>query len=710
MPESRYLKKTAFFVCTSIILLSIFFTLSELHIPVVSYVESKSRDLRFLIRGIRKPGGEVVIVAIDDRSIDAVGRWPWPRFALAELISLLHKGGAESIAVDLLLLEPEENPELARIRELVSLYPQLGLLGQGKNSQVFFSNLVEAARLSDNDGLLAESIQEAGNVVLSMAFHESKKSLPIPVLAKVAAGIGFVNAFPDSDGIMRKGAAAITSMGTLFFSLPVRAAQQHLNQGKNKISFDSQDVLKIEGKHVPVNRNKEYLINYYGPNGTIKYYSFADVLVGNIALETFKGKSVFIGGAATGLGDHWPNPFTSQFWGVETQATIADNILSEQWLCRPLWLKYVEALLMGMLGIALCICFFRVYILWCLPIVLFSIILTACLGQYMFNTYRYVILYSIPMLEIFFLGLSISFFRYLTEGREKRILKAAFSQYLNPSVIHRIIKHPESLSLGGEKKELSVLFSDIRGFTNISERLSPENLVGFMNIYLTMMTDILQENEGTLDKYIGDAVMVIYGAPDEQKDHALRVCHTALKMIDALDRHQEKWKQMGLPPILAGIGINTGDMIVGNIGSKKRFNYTVMGDHVNLASRLEGMSKLYGVPIIVSEYTKIQTEKEFVFRELDFVRVKGKKQPVTIFELFGFQDESSKPPDFISAFQSGIGAYRKGKWHEAVSWFEQTLCMKSDDYPSKLFIKRCEDMKNMSFDANWDGVYIAKEK
>jgi len=352
-----------------------------------------------------------------------------------------------------------------------------------------------------------------------------------------------------------------------------------------------------------------------------------------ISPDQFKDKIVFVGSAATGLGDHWANPFTPSFSGVETHATIADNLLTGRFLQSPAWTKYADAFILALTGIVLTMLLSKIRMQYFAPISFGFILLFILTNQIIFNYYRVILLWIYPILNMVFIALGIFVHRYLTEGHEKRLLKQAFQHYLNPSVVDRIIENPASLKLGGEKKELTVLFSDIRGFTAISESLAPESLMRFMNQYLTAMTDIVMSNEGTLDKYIGDSVMAFYGAPQEQHDHAIRACHCALRMIKFLGKKQKVWQEQGLPLIRVGIGINTGQMVVGNIGSDKRFDYTVMGDNVNIASRLESLTKDYGVTVIVSEYTQKKAKDEFDFRELGEVQIRGREKPIRIYAL-----------------------------------------------------------------------------
>jgi adenylate cyclase len=276
--------------------------------------------------------------------------------------------------------------------------------------------------------------------------------------------------------------------------------------------------------------------------------------------------------------------------------------------------------------------------------------------------------------------------------------------------MEEILKDPSRLKLGGEKKNLTVMFSDIRGFTTISEKLSPQQLVQLLNEYLTAMTDIVFKYDGLLDKYIGDAIMAVWGDAVEQPDHALRGCRTALDMMRALSALQEKWQREGWPHVDIGIGLNSGDMVVGNMGSDMRFDYTVMGDNVNLSSRLEGINKEYGTHIVISEFTYERVKEILFCRELDSVRVKGKKLPVKIYELIGDRKEAAAHQEAIQRFEAGLAQYKEGRWDEAMALFRETLTLRPGDPPSQLYMNRCESLKANPPEGEWDGVFTMTKK
>ncbi len=315
-----------------------------------------------------------------------------------------------------------------------------------------------------------------------------------------------------------------------------------------------------------------------------------------------------------------------------------------------------------------------------------------------------------PLLTMVIVYTAVTVYRYIVEEREKRKIRGAFSFYVTPSVVNEMLKNPDKLKLGGDKKELSVLFSDIRGFTTLAEEMEPEALVHLLNEYLTEMTDVVFEFDGLLDKYIGDAVMAVWGAPLEQTDHPVRACRTALKMLDRLSKMQQQWEAEGTPRLDIGIGINTGSMVVGNMGSERRFDYTVMGDSVNLASRLEGINKEYGTQVVISEFTYDWVKDDFFCRELDAVRVKGRAKPVKIYELLALRSEPDPRVEIIEPFSRGLHHYRAQEWKTAEAEFNEVLARLPKDFAAQLYLQRITSLREDPPEPGWDGVFTMTRK
>ncbi len=316
-----------------------------------------------------------------------------------------------------------------------------------------------------------------------------------------------------------------------------------------------------------------------------------------------------------------------------------------------------------------------------------------------------------PVFNLVLVYLGITGYRYMTEEKEKKKIRGTFQLYLTGSVIEEMLKHPEKLKLGGEKKDLTVLFSDIRRFTSISEGMTPEALVKLLNEYLSHMTDVVFKYDGLLDKYIGDAIMAIWGAPLDQPDHVQRACHAGLGMMEELRKLCRKWGTEGLPLLNIGVGINTGPMVVGNMGSHRRFNYTVIGDSVNTGSRLEGLNKIYGTNIIISEMVYERVQNDFLVRELDLVRVKGKDRPVKIYELLGGTRKVSPEHSFLAKeFESALEEYRNRNWSRAQVACKDILARVPQDGPAKLYLERCSMLSGNPPPEDWDGVYTFTTK
>ncbi|MBN2254319.1 MAG: CHASE2 domain-containing protein, partial [Deltaproteobacteria bacterium] len=403
-------------------------------------------------------------------------------------------------------------------------------------------------------------------------------------------------------------------------------------------------------------------------------------------------------------------PFSAVYPGVEIHATVIDNILHQNFIKRPGWTGLIDILAIIILGLAAVPVLARAKALHGIGVSLGLIFIYMVINRSVFTGFNLWLNLVYPLLSIVLVYSAITIYRYMTEERERKKIRGTFQYYLSGPVIEEMLKDPSKLKLGGEKKDLTVLFSDIRGFTTISENLTPEDLVHLLNEYLTVMTDKVFEHGGLLDKYMGDAIMAVFGAPIDDPKHPVLCCKTALAMMEELRELQKKWTDEGRPVLDIGIGINTGDMVVGNMGSQMRFDYTVMGDNVNLGSRLEGINKEYGTNIVVSEFTHERIKDIFFCRELDAVRVKGKILPVRIFELVGGLEKAEEWKEFIALYDEGLRNYREGNWDDAIRNFEAALKLRTDDYPSKMYVERCKTLKEHPPEGEWDGVYTMTKK
>jgi adenylate cyclase len=732
-----------------IIILGIVF-LYFLDFSFLRFMELKMYDLRMASRGDRKPGGEVVIAAIDEKSLSELGRWPWSRAIIANLVNTLKQNGAKAVGFDVVFSEPDNQAWQKSLADFSREAARIGLAE--KRLSMLLQN---ESRKADMDSTLAEAIKKSDNITLGYFFHTVKENAPhlteedirqaaekisvskypavqyrskpdtsrliaayavvpnISTISDAAQGSGYFNAFPDSDGVLRWAPLAIRFRDDLYASLSVSLLMQYLDWPMLTITVGETGVegIKIGDLGIPVEESGRMLINYLGPGKTFPHYSISDILKGRIGQELLKDKIVLVGATATGIYDLRVTPYSAVFPGVEVHANIIDNLLHGDFIRRPGWAGLLDIGTIVLLGLIASFLLVRTRAIHGLLLALAIIGSYISLNCYLFSRYNLWLNLLYPVISISMVYLGITICKYVTEEREKKKIRNAFQFYLTSSVITEMLKDPSKLKLGGDKKDLSVLFSDIRGFTTISEKMNPEELVHLLNEYLTAMTNIVFQYDGLLDKYMGDAIMAVFGAPLNQPDHAERACRTALDMIRELRELQLKWKAEGRPHLDIGIGINSGDMVVGNMGSEMRFDYTVMGDSVNLGSRLEGINKEYGTNIVISEYTYIRIKDRFICRELDSVKVKGKYQPVKIYELLaeGNSSDAAGPYGYIKFFNEGLTKYKLGYWNEAVESFQKVLAMHPSDHPSKLYIARCMELQDNPPEA-WDGIYVMTKK
>lgn len=630
-----------------------------------------------------------------------------------------------------------------------------------------------------NKTSLNEEIQSwKSNAHINSVKGYERAWISIPEVAATTRHTGYFNAELDPDGtvrrtmlLSRRGNFYIPSLALKTFLLD-RGLQARFSykpdqrrslvlklkgtkRSKRKIIqqleiIDAKDKVRMQ---IPVDEAGRMMINYSGPQQMFEYVSASsilnndrDVLVQRrkqdpetgikgtftekIEKKKFlKDKLLIVGATAIGVYDLRLSPFEENYPGVETHANVLSNLLTEESRAsgelipptQPGFLKvhpleehymWIVIFAGGLLIGAALTWLGSVYGLLLTTGLLLSIYF---LDRYVLFANGYVFNVSIPTITVFLNFVGITSYKYFTEERKKQELKGTFAKYVSPAIVDEILKDPGNIELGGKKVELTVMFSDVRGFTTISEKLDPRALSSLLNSYLTPMTDLVFETKGTLDKYMGDAIMAFWGAPIPLEDHPQRAATCALKMLKQLKVLQQEYLAKGLPTIDIGIGLNTGDMSVGNMGSNTVRSYTVMGDSVNLGSRLEGINKEYGTRIIVSEFTQRRIAQEFITREVDWVRVKGKAQPVRIFELLGTKANGPLAPDsqllaLLPEFEKGFRLYHERKFDEAVVAFTAALNTKPDDECSQLYIERCNDYLAEPPGNDWDGVYTMKTK
>jgi len=602
----------------------------------LALMENKLLDMRFLLRGAVPANDDVVIVTIDEKSIQSIGRWSWDRNVFAELLYTLTDAEPSVITFDVIFSEPSAlDQELAQAIDYAGnvLLPvvfdfggDLGRHGAGEQLDDFALRQVSHP----------ERFREYRPITADSAL------LPRPELADMSMGLGHINMQPDRDGILRWELMLIAHDDRLLPSLTLLTAAMHKGVALDQIIVDAGKGISMADTFIQTDHFGRMLIPYYGPSGTFPHYSVADVLNGDIPPEKLANKVVLIGATAVGIYDLRVTPFSAAMPGVEKHASVIGGILENKLLTQaPLW---IETLLLVCSGLLLTLLLRRTGAIPSLMLtVTFGIgitilaILTFLKGQTWINL-------SAPLLNCASIYTAIMAYSFRVEERSSRYIKHLFSSYVTERVVHELIHHPEMARLGGARREVSVLFSDIKGFTSFSEKHSPQEVVTLLNEYLSAMTEIIFRWEGTLDKFVGDEIMVFWGAPMPQPDHAERAVRCALEMRKRLEEMQQEWRERGVEPLDAGIGVNSGKVLVGNIGAEgKKMDYTIIGDHVNLGARVEALTRNYTTPILVTEHTVAalrgnhteQTVPAYTLQEVDRVTVKGRNEAVKIFTVAG---------------------------------------------------------------------------
>jgi len=682
----------------------------------LAVMDLKASDAMFAARRPAVPPAEVVVVAVDERSVNELGRWPWSRTRTAELIRAL--APAKSVVLDMVFSEPSDaraDHDLASAIEEAGNVT-LGYFFRNDSTQEPPAASLRALNRSKIKYLMlsggADAVGGQGPVVPAPLFASLETNTP--AIGRSAAGFGAFNVFSRYDGIYRNANLLFAYGPSLYPSLSLEALRHYFETDVvvNLAPYGI-DSIELDDMVIPVDESGSLDLNFYGASGAFKTYSAADVIMGRVEPEKFAGRLVFVGVTEKAVYDIRPTPLDALFPGVEIHATAAANVLEGRYLVHDTRVVIFDLLMVLVLPLllALAVSFTRrtFYSLAVFAAMLVSLVV----GYFVLFTFYSVIAGVVyPALSLSLGYLMCEAYRNAVVEKKSRYLKRAFSTYVSPHLVTQIIRDPESLKLGGELRDVSVLFSDIRGFTSISERLAPGELVALLNEYLTPMTGIVLEEEGMLDKYIGDAVMAIFNAPVAVRDHPARACSAALAMMERLDGLNAGWRSRGLPALDIGIGVNTGEAVVGNMGADLKFDYTGIGDTVNLASRLEGLNKLYGTHIIVSGYTRERAGAGFFFRELDLVRVKGKERPVAIYELISGPSAPAAEGarEFAARFEDALALYRKMRFTEARDAFEAILTGRPDDAAAKLYIERCTEYASVSPSADWDGVFVAKTK
>jgi adenylate cyclase len=535
----------------------------------------------------------------------------------------------------------------------------------------------------------------------------------IPVIAQSAQHSGYFNIIPDPDGMCRWINLIVRCREKLYAPLSLQALRAYTRR-TSTVVMDGWVVAGIEiGRQfpIPTEESGKFLVNYRGGPKTFPHISITDILNHRVPPETFKDKIVLVGATAIGIYDIRATPFSSVYPGPEIHATVIDSILHHDFLYRPNWAVIFDMAAIILIGVSLGLLLPRLRAIHGSVVAIGSLITYIILCQYLFNHRGAWLNIVYPAVVLILTYISLTLYKYLTEERQKKFIRDAFSTYLAPSVVTQIIQSPEKLVLGGEDRVITAFFSDIQGFTSISEKLNPTEIVELLNEFLTEMTDVILSHEGTVDKFEGDAIIAFFGAPNMLKDHAARACKACIDMQKRLVELRAKWKAENRPELKMRIGLSTGSAVVGNMGSKNRMDYTMMGDTVNTAARLEGVNKMYGTYTMISDSTYMPAKDEIFVRELDTVHVVGKEEPVGVYELLGYPGEiDGDLRSLVEQYTQGLAAYRNQSWDEAIDHFSASLSINSLDGPSQTMLNRCRDFKVTPPGTDWDGAFTMTTK
>ena len=736
--------------------------------PALRVVSGWFTNFKFKARGVVPHKNNVVIVEIDSDALEAHGRWPWHRDLTAKLIQKTFDAGAKVVGLDIVFSEPDTrvSPEIAqllldhKLEQNISSFETDYALQQviQKNRDNLVIGWItddwcqpayrssEDCPVMDPDHVMKhpQNFEKFAyqSFVTPNGFDQTKTALlstpsfiaNIQMYNDAALHSGTFAAFPDDDGYIRRTNMLMTANGRAYPTLPLEMARIGLNEDLRVELGADQKVHEISfmksGRKIPVSPLGSMEINFRGPSQSFQYIRANEVMGDEDEIHIEKDRAiasasksallkdayVLIGLTAIGVYDMRAFPFDSNTAGVEGHASILDNLLSNDMLIHNSKKGGFAWMYIFMIAGALLFAFVteKLESIPALALFVGSLVGFGAFDmQVLFKNYINwnTSLFYIEIVAIFAFTMSV---KYVMEERNKKFIKGAFAKYVSPAIIESIMKDPSKLSVGGEKRDLTIMFSDIRSFTSFSEKMDAKALAGFLNDYLGTMTDLVFEHEGTLDKYIGDAVMAFWGAPLDQPNHAINACKAAVKMQQSLAKSRPRFKEQYGIDVNIGIGINSGDVNVGNMGSERIFEYTVIGDHVNLASRLEGLTKEYRSGILTTRFTFDEIKKSNVepprHRVLDFVKVKGKKKAVELIQVI----EKEYPDEGLKIFEEGRILYTEQKWDEATVKFTQAnellKLTDPDDGPSVMYIERCVEFKINPPAADWDGSWEMHSK
>ena len=706
--------------------------------PPVQELRLRTFDLFQLVDPRHKTVRPVTIVDIDDRSLAKFGQWPWSRTRIADMIINLTNNGAVAIGFDVVFSEADRlNPDLVA--------NQMRYLDDATRMKL--------RELPSNDQILSEAIKHSrvilGETGQPEVGSELDKTLPftgvatvgeenaekflfefpgllrnVPIIEQVAAGRGLFSIRTERDGLIRRVPMIMRAQGTIMPSLSLEILRVVTGTPTLLVRTDKTGIraIRLKGVEIPTDKNGQLWVHYARRDPSI-YVSAADVLDNTVPPSKITGKLVLIGTSAAGLNDIKTTPVSSTMPGVEIHAQVLESVLSGAVISQPNYALGVELLAALIIGILVIIFTPN---LGPVRLVLAGAMFAAVLigtSWFFYWQYRYLIDFTYPLLSTTAIYLTFIFSSFVREQRQRVQIRGIFAQYMSPVLVEQLAQSPEKVVLGGEERELTIMFSDVRGFTTISEsyKHDPQGLITLMNRFLTPLTDVIIEEKGYVDKYMGDAIMAFWNAPLDDAEHQVNACEAAIQMLEKIDLVNKEREQEAADgghvyiPLNVGIGLNTGIGVVGNMGSDLKKNYSVLGDSVNLASRLEGQTKEYGFPIIVGSRTALAAKDKFAILELDFIMVKGKSEPEVIYAIAGREDVMQS-----AAFQrlrnitiEMLGCYRNRDWQGAQDAIERGR--RSEDADTletlfKLYEARIKEFRDNPPGEGWTGAYALLTK
>jgi adenylate cyclase len=701
-------------------------------------LRARTFDFFQVLRPRQQEMRPVVIVDIDEASLKAVGQWPWPRTTVADLVSHITALGAVAIGFDIIFAEPDRMSPAIAERSFRGIDPE---------------TRAKLDSLPSNDEALAEAIKHS-RVVIGQAGTDtfepkaqSEAALQtgfavrgpdpspylvtfagllrnVPPIEQAAAGRGLFSINPERDGIIRRVPVIMMAQGSLVPSLSMELLRVVSGSSAILVRVDDAGVqsVAVPGLEVPTDRNGQFWV-HFNKHDPARYVSAKDVLQGNLPADRLSGRVVLIGTSAIGLLDLKTTPLDAAIPGVEVHAQILESVLSKSSLVNPNYAIGAELALAVLFGLAIIVA--APMLPASIVIVLGGCLIAGLIGLslYLFVEHNLLIDFTYPLISSWLIYLVLTFVNYFREQKQRRQIRSAFGYYLSPHMVEQLARSPEKLVLGGEERRMTILFSDVRGFTTISEyyKDDPQGLTRLMNRFLTPLTNAIIERKGTIDKYIGDAIMAFWNAPVDDDEQEANACEAALEMLsraevlnDELKRETEANGGVYMP-LRIGIGLNTGPCVVGNMGSDFRFNYSVLGDTVNLASRLEGRTKDYRIPVVIGARTAEGAKQRFAVMEVDLIMVKGKKQPEAVFTVLGRSEVESDPRcrELREVNAQMLARFRSQQWDEALQ-----LVARCRKFANGFDLSGLYDMYEERVEAyrarppapDWAGVYEAETK